>query len=152
MGTMKFCSGCGRELKAKRRGFRPFRAFCPRCAPSWRRIRHLRVAAFGLLLTGSFVLGRYSYTPEPLYLIGTPVDSQSARAQSAIRQNGVAVTGDGKSIPQNQKQQPDPTDAAETLCGAPTKSGRPCRRKVRGGGYCYQHRDKSKQKTAADGQ
>ena len=27
-----------------------------------------------------------------------------------------------------------------TLCGARTKSGRSCRRKVKGSGYCYQHK------------
>jgi len=27
-----------------------------------------------------------------------------------------------------------------TLCGAPTKSGKPCRRRVKGGGRCWQHR------------
>ena len=26
------------------------------------------------------------------------------------------------------------------LCGAKTKSGKSCRRKVKGGGYCYQHK------------
>lgn len=25
------------------------------------------------------------------------------------------------------------------LCGAKTKSGKPCKRKVKGGGFCYQH-------------
>jgi hypothetical protein len=27
-----------------------------------------------------------------------------------------------------------------SICGARTKSGKACRRKVKGGGYCYQHR------------
>jgi hypothetical protein len=27
-----------------------------------------------------------------------------------------------------------------SICGAPTKSGKPCQRRVRGGGRCYQHR------------
>jgi hypothetical protein len=27
-----------------------------------------------------------------------------------------------------------------TLCGAKTKSGKSCKRKVKGGGYCYQHK------------
>ncbi|HWO00750.1 MAG TPA: DUF5763 domain-containing protein [Blastocatellia bacterium] len=29
------------------------------------------------------------------------------------------------------------------VCGALTKSGRPCQRRVKDGGYCWQHRDKS---------
>lgn len=32
------------------------------------------------------------------------------------------------------------SSAESSLCGAPTKKGGPCRRKVKGGGYCYQHR------------
>ncbi|HKG98652.1 MAG TPA: hypothetical protein VKA97_12595, partial [Pyrinomonadaceae bacterium] len=42
--------------------------------------------------------------------------------------------------------------AVEMVCGAPTKSGRPCRRKVKGGGYCWQHRDKFKPQSAGGAQ
>ncbi|MCI0489196.1 MAG: hypothetical protein L0229_21605 [Blastocatellia bacterium] len=123
-------------MNAKRASLRPFRAFCAHCAPDFRRARRLLIAAFVLLVAGAFVLGRYSSPPTPFYFIGTPVDPHPNDTQSS-------TAGENKAQP--QQQPPASTTAVETLCGAPTKSGRPCRRKVRGGGYCYQHRDKSKQ-------
>ena len=33
-----------------------------------------------------------------------------------------------------------PRKSTVSTCGARTKSGKPCRRKVKGGGFCYQHK------------
>nr|AUN37137.1 hypothetical protein [uncultured bacterium] len=44
----------------------------------------------------------------------------------------------------SQKTYPQPPEEPITICGAPTASGRPCQRKVHGGGYCWQHKDKFK--------
>lgn len=33
-----------------------------------------------------------------------------------------------------------PSKSTTTLCGAKTKSGKSCKRKVKGGGHCYQHK------------
>jgi hypothetical protein len=60
---------------------------------------------------------------------------------------------DRASSPNQSESNPDQAPAKTTsrskskkeyvgICGAPTKSGKPCRRKVRGGGRCYQHRGK----------
>ena len=149
MRTARFCSGCGEELKAKRASLRPFRVFCMHCAPSWSRARRLRIAAFAMIVAGAFLLGRYSSPPQPFYFIGTPAGSHSGSIQSSTGQDGVARSGEKSSTTQIQQQPSASTNAVEVLCGARTKSGRPCRRKVRGGGHCYQHRDKSEQKAAA---
>jgi hypothetical protein len=82
-----------------------------------------------------YAFGRYAAPRQPFYLLGTPIDPvtdgnkrREANAQANANKSG---------------QPPAPsTDAAVKPCGAPTKSGRPCRRKVVGGGYCWQHRDR----------
>jgi hypothetical protein len=83
----------------------------------------------------SFATGRLTGSSEPFYFVGTPLDS--ARDPVTLAENS--------SLPRPAA----PTDTATTLCGAPTKSGAPCRRRVRGGGYCFQHRDKLKPNDSA---
>jgi len=95
-----------------------------------------------LCIVAGFAIGNYSKTPEPFYVIGTPIDLRSAR-QSADRIADPATgvnKGTGSELSANSS-----TRSVETICGAPTKSGRPCRRKVKGGGYCWQHRNSQPQ-------
>ncbi|HWP42570.1 MAG TPA: hypothetical protein VNO14_05000 [Blastocatellia bacterium] len=90
----------------------------------------LLLAGLAIFAACGFLAGRYLAPTETLYLIGTPVDLQSAASYEPARET-VA---------------PDASQP-QTMCGAPTKSGKPCRRKVRGGGYCWQHRDKRPEAT-----
>ncbi|HEX5736647.1 MAG TPA: hypothetical protein VF131_27700 [Blastocatellia bacterium] len=131
MRSPRFCSECGEKLLARhRRGLRA-RAFCKECAPPAWRSRSGPVAALVLLIALSFAAGRYTGSREPFYFIGTPVDL--APASDRLAENN--------SLPSRPVGEPVETTTA--LCGAPTKSGAPCRRRVRGGGYCFQHRDKT---------
>ena len=44
---------------------------------------------------------------------------------------------------QNKKENTETTSSSKSktsLCGAKTKSGKSCKRKVKGGGHCYQHK------------
>src|SRR5688572_15305530 len=139
MRSPRFCSECGEKLLARhKRGLRA-RAFCKECAPTFRRARFGSVATLALLVALSFAAGRYTGSREPFYFIGTPVDL--APAPDRLAENN--------SLPQPAQQTNAPSETGITqtdsaLCGAPTKSGGACRRRVRGGGYCFQHRDKSK--------
>jgi len=98
----------------------------------------LRTVGLALLLTFSFALGRYTTPPRTVYLLGTPIEPLANVAQGetppATLSSTSRVTGS--------------TDETVSICGAPTKSGKPCQRKVKGGGYCYQHRDKYGAKNA----
>jgi hypothetical protein len=95
----------------------------------------LIIATLAILCVGAgFLAGWYAKPNEPFYFIGTPVDLAASRAP--VRQNDNNKT-DNSSVRAEAQ-----TSGVESICGAPTKAGRPCRRKVRGGGYCYQHRDK----------
>ena len=97
-----------------------------RRAPRW-----LKVVGLALLAFVAFAFGRYGTPPRTVYLLGTPVEPLAA---SAPRVDSEAV---------------GQADETVSICGAPTKSGKPCQRKVKGGGYCYQHRDKYGQKNAS---
>lgn len=139
MTTAKFCSACGELLKAPRAGLALMRAHCGRCAPRFRAWQFLRITNFVLLLVIAFGVGRYLTPQRPHYLIGTPIDPAPAEPD---RDAGHATP--------TASQAATAAHSADTMarCGAPTRSGKPCRRMVRGGGYCYQHRDKNGQRNA----
>ncbi|HEX8090613.1 MAG TPA: hypothetical protein VF762_17265 [Blastocatellia bacterium] len=143
MRAVKFCSECGEQLKVRRAPILPFRSFCHGCAPRFLSARLLLIAALALFAAGGYAIGRYTTPRRPFYLIGTPIDLNANRARTSANQNSAQSSDAGG-------KQATGADTAEGVCGARTKSGRPCRRKVVGGGYCWQHRDKAgPKKTAA---
>lgn len=97
----------------------------------------MQVASLVLLVSLAFAIGRYS-GPRTVYLIGTPLEPIATAEPDA----GAAVNATRENQPTSS------TDETVRICGAPTKTGKPCQRKVKGGGYCYQHRDKYGQKNA----
>ena len=142
MPVRRFCSACGEKLKAHRRTLF-LSSLCARCAP---RYRASRLARFGLLafaLFGSYFVGWLNHAQQSVNFIGTPLDPQSVNNYFANRQSIAGIAEPNPAAAQPAKPQEDET---YTLCGAPTKAGHPCRRKVKGWGYCYQHRDKYGQK------
>jgi hypothetical protein len=141
MAAIGFCSECGERLKVKRVRRLPFSSFCLRCSPRFRRTRLILIAVPLLCAAIGFAIGHYTSAREPFYSIGTPVD---------LTANSVAPSGDnnrdhssrGNATLTRPEQLVISPSAADTICGARTKSGKPCRRKVKGGGYCWQHRDR----------
>ena len=94
--------------------------------------RFFKVASLLLVVFVAFVSGRYFAPQRTVYLIGTPMEPLATAEANAPSETAAANSA----------------DEIVTICGAPTKSGKPCQRKVKGGGYCYQHRDKYGQKNA----
>ncbi|MFL6215470.1 MAG: hypothetical protein ACJ74J_16435 [Blastocatellia bacterium] len=95
----------------------------------------MRAASLALLIIFSFALGRYATTPRTVYLLGTPIEPLATVEGSELSRastSSIKHAAEAASL----------TDETVSVCGAPTKSGKPCQRKVKGGGYCYQHRDK----------
>lgn len=93
------------------------------------------IVSLAVCLTIGYAFGRYNTPRQPFYLLGTPIDPIT---NSNERRETSAQANANKSGPVPASS----TDEVIKPCGAPTKSGRPCRRKVVGGGYCWQHRDK----------
>ena len=128
MTRSRFCYSCGEKLKVSRQRLWLFPARCAACAPRERAGVFTLLVLF-IFLTAGFLAGRLTARDREVKFIGTPVDH-------------VATPESGDS----GAERPPPAVAEEeteevwALCGAPTKSARPCRRKVRGGGRCWQHR------------
>jgi hypothetical protein len=141
MAAARFCSECGERLKVKRSDILPFRSFCPRCSPRFRRIRLMLIAIPFLCAAIGFASGHYTRTRESFYFIGTPVDLSANRVAPSADNNNDHSSRGSETLTQPEQLVISPS-AAEAICGARTKSGKPCRRKVKGGGYCWQHRRK----------
>src|SRR6185503_1333945 len=150
MRTANFCSNCGEQLKANRANVLSTRSYCPRCAPRFRLSRIVMIVNFAICLIIGYAFGRYNTPRQPFYLLGTPIDpvansnkaretKAQANANNSTANNSTANNSNADKSPARPESS---TDEVVKLCGAPTKSGRPCRRKVVGGGYCWQHRDK----------
>lgn len=143
----RFCSECGERLKAGRFSSLPFRSFCAHCSPRFKRARLLLLAVGILCAMIGFVVGRYGTAPsEPFHLIGTPIESGATR---------VAPSSDAKAgrsslepqLPERAERLVISPSTVDEICGARTKSGKPCQRKVKGGGYCWQHRSQKPART-----
>jgi len=139
MPAVRFCSQCGEQLRSNRTAFLPLRAFCRNCTPRFRTARLILLAAAAACTVIGFAIGHLTTTRERFLYIGTPVES--SRMKSSPDKYGDHSTRSSDSVTQRE-QLVISSSAAEGICGARTKSGKPCQRKVKGGGYCWQHRDK----------
>lgn len=148
MATATFCSECGERLKVKRSSTLLFRSFCSRCSPRFNCARLMLIVAVALSAAIGFGIGRFTTPREPFYYIGTPVESGSSRTAPSTDDNAAHAARKSEAVAQGEQVAFSPS-AAEGACGARTKSGRPCLRKVKGGGYCWQHRDKVDEKKSS---
>lgn len=150
MAIANFCSECGERLSErpmrKRLGSLRFRAYCSRCSPRFKSTRLILVATLAASGAIGFAIGRLTTAREPFYYIGTPVESSSSRTSP---DNNAADSSHKGEAAVPREQLVISSSAAEAICGARTKSGKSCQRKVKGGGYCWQHRSKVDEKKAS---
>ena len=149
MRRTRFCSVCGEPMKSKSVSLLVLGSLCARCSPRFRRERTLVVVAFLLCLLVVFAIARLTAPRTPFYFIGTPVElngdslaSSNKRANSPTGATSDAASGAGQAALST-----DAPHSSPSVCGAPTKSGRPCQRRVKDEGYCWQHRDKWRPKS-----
>lgn len=138
-----FCSECGAKLLRLRWHFWTSRKFCNDCARRLRKARLVPVlfTALGLLGVG-YVAGRVRRPAPPPLII-------ERRADSPLTDNDAS----GRSIPtpgsatasstSDASNSPPVVEEIYYLCGARTKKGTPCSRRVRGPIRCWQHLGKS---------
>jgi hypothetical protein len=128
----RFCSECGERIERERWRIWHSLRFCDVCA---KKFRFARAGVIGLILGVGLALGFLigvlsegrKHGPSPaLHIERLPIPIESASAQAA-------------EAPSAEKPQAQ-------ICGAPTKSGKPCQRRVKDGGRCYQHRGVSERK------
>lgn len=163
--TPKFCCNCGEKIERANKSFTDSRQFCDVCKHDFVLQRALPAAFVGLMaIVGIFGVGSYWRSGEKPLNVSTrqftanpgknpannasQVSSNSSVQQSApantIRTNTQNAAQKRELTTKTPAQQTEtaPVPAEETVyfCGAPTKKGKPCSRRVKGGGRCWQHK------------
>jgi hypothetical protein len=139
-----FCAECGERVA--RRGWRALlgRRFCVACARKKGRVAIAKpVVILAITAISSFALGRYLRPPAPPLLIQRAANSPLS--DLPVNLNDTARTTTRKvnaSTNQNAAAfNPSAVDEAAYICGARTKKGTPCHRRVHvAGERCFQHK------------
>ncbi len=146
-----FCAECGERITRARWHFWTSRRFCKDCA---RRLRKSQILVTGLAGTILFSIGLIAgrsarHAPAPLIIErgnGPTQTSAPQKAATSSQSNEQTTKGDAQqpasSFGPDGTATERPTDPNEivSICGARTKKGTPCSRRVRGTGRCWQHR------------
>ncbi|HJQ33716.1 MAG TPA: hypothetical protein VJ866_16155 [Pyrinomonadaceae bacterium] len=145
-----FCSSCGERVVRPRWRLWTSRRFCEACE---RRQGRGSLTATGLLLVllggGGFLLGRFASPARPPLIVErggaglVPLSAPAAPRPAGETREGANVRPEPSYGPDGTANE-RPTDPEEVvyICGARTKKGTPCQRRVRGPGRCWQHRGK----------
>ena len=148
-----FCADCGERVLRQRWRAWTSRRFCPACEKRFGRAWPRPLVACCLIACAAFAAGRLMRPPPPPLTIERRELPAPALIAQQSRPNAFAGTQQGSaSQPALQSQTPPqygpdgteserPTDPSEivSICGARTKKGTPCSRRVRGTGRCWQH-------------
>ncbi|HYX27571.1 MAG TPA: hypothetical protein VE863_03315 [Pyrinomonadaceae bacterium] len=141
MRASNFCSECGERVQ--RNGWRVLLrgSLCAQCAARLGRSGRLRsIAAVSLIAIAGFAIGRYLRpTPPPLIILRA---ANSPLSDAPIDSNDAARSSKQSSAnsPPNVNLVAATTDAVY-ICGARTKKGTPCQRRVHvAGERCFQHK------------
>lgn len=160
----KFCCQCGEKIE--RVSWNPLtsRRFCELCETEFGIYdKTPLILVGGVLLFGLIGWGNYLRTPEkspnvaPNQLISSSQNVNKTEANRAnlsnsavqTRANNSAGNAAHESAPTNNLTTKKPVIASNSpqevsyFCGAATKKGTPCSRRVKGGGRCWQHEGQS---------
>ena len=151
-----FCAECGERITRLRWRVWTSRRFCDGC--DRRKFRRGRIvwpfAACAALLGLGYVGGRAVRPAAPPLVIERGASNPASRASPLAAASGATnnATNDATNVRDRNAttygadgtETERPTDPAEvvSICGARTKKGTPCSRRVRGTGRCWQHRGK----------
>jgi hypothetical protein len=133
-----FCAECGTRLLRLRWHFWTSRKFCDKCARSLRKERFvpLLFAAAALIGFGYFAGRAGRPAPPPLTIIRradsplTSPEDPGPNPKTRALESGMSLKGSS-----------EPSSTEEVyLCGARTKKGKPCSRRVHGPVRCWQHK------------
>lgn len=125
-----FCSECG--TKIVRLHWHPWtsRRFCDGCARRLLKERlQLPLISAALLFSMGFVIGRALRPKAPPLLIQRSANSPLAKSESA-----------GAHTPSAANSTSPLTEEAVYICGARTRKGTPCSRRVHQPARCWQHK------------
>ena len=142
-----FCCNCGEKIERMEWNLLTSRRFCPSCSPELKRhdlLPRASVVAGGLALMFGFGSLWAGSEAAPPAATAQPVGIRTAVAPTANVQP--VIEAQPVTAEPNQARVAEPQGPAETrnsaayFCGALTKKGTPCSRKVKvKGGRCFQH-------------
>lgn len=127
-----FCCECGQKIVRLRWFVWTSRRFCDKCVRAFAKTQWLRpsVSLCALLIFGVLIGRGCRHAPQPL-IIERPAATPAATVATPTTAG------------QTTTPQPTPTTDDIYICGARTKKGTPCSRRVHGPVRCWQHRDLS---------
>jgi len=136
-----FCAECGATVVRLKWYLWTSRRFCDTCARRLRkeRIRLPLVAVLSLLCAG-FAAGRIGRPSAPPLIINRNHNSPLSDTASSYTTNNAAPT---TSQPLDENRNANSNTLVEEtiyICGARTKKGTPCSRRVHGPVRCWQHK------------
>jgi len=135
-----FCAECGSKVLRLRWYFWTSRRFCGKCARRFRKVRFAPplFAMLGLLGAG-YVAGLVRRPDPPPLIIERKSDSpltDTAAASSPL----LHASSESKTNSNSPTNSPASVPEVVYLCGARTKKGTPCSRRVHGPVRCWQHK------------
>lgn len=153
-----FCANCGEKIERADWGILTSRRFCPVCESEFKGQDLIPrvVVAVGVLI-GIFGIGGYlrSGTPNVVTLAAKPIAKQTNQTTAANppasqptnieqpREADVQSSLSARTVVSpltNQQPVQKPMEEIGYHCGAETKKGTPCSRRVKGNIRCYQHK------------
>lgn len=137
-----FCAECGTKLLRLRWYLWTSRRFCNDCARRLRRARLTQVLLASLaLVSAGYVAGRARRPAPPPLIIERRSDSPlNDKEVPTLRP---ATTESGVNSTEAKNSPPPSVEEVVYLCGARTKKGTPCSRRVHGPVRCWQHKGMS---------
>jgi hypothetical protein len=148
----KFCSECGERIERAEWRLTTSRQYCDLCStehPIMNRIPLLSVAICGLLLIVGARTAFFGGAGDPQPLVSQPVQNdskaRSLRSQPSnskrhdVSEAALESRGNASNPAVERVTNKDEPVDAVYYCGAPTKKGTPCSRRVKTKGYCWQH-------------
>lgn len=167
-----YCNGCGQQIERTSRKPWKNTRFCDVCEQDFRVQEWIpRCFIFLCFLFGLFGLGSFlSKDEKPLSLTSRQLAETSADNKKTVKKGENASANFPESVNSNaantkkaeenrRQSSPNPIQTTQTrqlkvetqtskdettyYCGAETKKGTPCSRKVKGGGRCWQHKGKA---------
>lgn|SRR4030095_6949988 len=127
-----FCADCGEKIVRLKWHSWTSRRFCKTCARRLRRQRiKPRVMVAVVLLGTGFVTGRLGRSAPPPLVIERSANSPLSEPSAS-----------GAASAENRPPSPGHAEDPIYICGAKTKKGPPCSRRVHGPVRCWQHKGK----------
>ena len=136
-----FCSECGHKLLRLRWHLWTSRKFCNDCARRLRKARLLPLLLVSIsLLAAGYVIGRARRPLPPPLIIERRADSPLDDNQPPLGLPTASTESDSGSKRTTTSTPLNSVEEAVYVCGARTKKGTPCSRRVHGPVRCWQHK------------